>query len=108
MRVTNNLRKAPPFRAGMQAKVLGWRLLAINILLDDRERSTTARCCTSVDNRKTQAVFVCTSCGHETNADVNAARNILAAGHAVLACGEIAQQGFSLKQEPAEAIQVFA
>ena len=33
---------------------------------------------------------------------------ILAAGHAVLACGEIAQQGFSLKQEPAEAIQVFA
>ena len=76
-------------------------------------RNTSRKCnvCghTSADNRKTQAVFVCTSCGHEANADVNAACNILAAGHAVLiACGEIAQQGFSLKQEPAEAIQVFA
>ncbi|PAZ53826.1 transposase, partial [Escherichia coli] len=34
------------------------------------------------------------------NADVNGARNILAAGHAVLACGGRAQSGRPLKQEP--------
>ncbi|MCX5814287.1 MAG: hypothetical protein NT178_18930, partial [Proteobacteria bacterium] len=31
-----------------------------------------------------------------------------AAGHAVLACGEIAQSGYSMKQEPTEAIQACA
>lgn len=31
----------------------------------------------SADNRKTQAQFRCVACGHEENADVNAARNIL-------------------------------
>ncbi|EOK4315458.1 hypothetical protein, partial [Escherichia coli] len=36
--------------------------------------------------------------------DVNGARNILAAGHAVLACGEMVQSGRSLKQEPPEMI----
>ncbi len=34
------------------------------------------------------------------NADVNGARNILAAGHAVLACGGMVQSGRPLKQEP--------
>jgi len=34
-------------------------------------------------NRKSQAVFVCTTCGYQANADINAARNILAAGFAV-------------------------
>ena len=38
------------------------------------------------DNRKSQAVFLCTACGYACNADVNAARNI-AAGHAVNARG---------------------
>ena len=37
------------------------------------------------------------------NADLNAARNILAAGHAVLACGEMMQSGHSVKQELTEA-----
>ena len=41
----------------------------------------------SPNNRKTQSQFSCASCGHEANADLNAARNILAAGLAVLACG---------------------
>ena len=52
---------------------------------------TSQKCskCGSVssDNRKKQSEFACVSCGHETNADLNAARNILAAGRAVLACG---------------------
>ncbi len=46
--------------------------------------------------------------GYTANADVNGARNILAAGHAVLACGEMVQSGRSLKQEPTEMIQATA
>ena len=34
------------------------------------------------------AVFECTKCGHAENADLNAAKIILARGHRVLACGE--------------------
>ncbi|MBO0881499.1 MAG: transposase [Mycobacterium sp.] len=33
------------------------------------------------NSRKSQAEFKCTACGHTSNADLNAARNI-AAGHA--------------------------
>jgi len=50
-------------------------------------------------SRKSQAKFCCISCGYTENADINAARNILAAGHAVLACGEDALAP-SVKQEP--------
>ncbi|EEU3763862.1 transposase, partial [Escherichia coli] len=50
----------------------------------------------------------CQVCGYTANADVNGARNILAAGHAVLACGEMVQSGRSLKQEPTEMIQATA
>ncbi|MDE1496775.1 transposase, partial [Xenorhabdus bovienii] len=39
------------------------------------------------------------------NADINGARNILAAGHAALACGEMAALGYSMKQAPPEASQ---
>jgi len=55
-------------------------------------RNTSRRCSacghTTPENRKTQAVFHCVACGHREHADVNAAKNILAAGHAVLAHGE--------------------
>jgi len=75
-------------------------------------RNTSRKCTicghTAADNRTSQASFRCTACGHEANADVNAACNILAAGHAVLACGEIAHLGFSMNQEPTEAIQAYA
>ncbi|MFM9019162.1 MAG: zinc ribbon domain-containing protein [Actinomycetota bacterium] len=61
--------------------------------------NTSRQCsaCGHIDpsNRKSQAVFACTSCGHQEHADINAARNIArggakaplistgAAGHAV-------------------------
>jgi IS605 OrfB family transposase len=38
-------------------------------------------------NRKTQDRFCCTSCYFTEHADINAAMNILAAGHAAMACG---------------------
>ncbi len=57
---------------------------------------TSQRCsaCGRVDakSRKSQAVFVCTSCGYAGHADVNAARNI-AAGHAVTARGRTGPPG---------------
>ncbi|MBL1353266.1 MAG: transposase, partial [Zetaproteobacteria bacterium] len=37
--------------------------------------------------RVSQSKFLCQQCGHSANADHNAALNILAAGHAVFACG---------------------
>ncbi len=48
--------------------------------------SQKCSCCghTAKKNRQSQAVFVCVACGYEANADINGARNILAAGHAVL------------------------
>ena len=44
--------------------------------------------CVSKDNRKTQALFKCISCGHQGNADVVAAINIKERGRSSLACGE--------------------
>ena len=60
------------------------------------------------ENRLSQSKFRCQVCGYTANADVNGARNILAAGHAVLACGEMVQSGRPLKQEPTEMIQATA
>ncbi len=81
---------------------LGGEVLAV----DPKYTSQRCSCCSSVSklNRKSQSRFECTSCGYTANADLNAARNILAAGHAVLACGEIVQQDNSVKQEPSEGI----
>jgi len=63
--------------------------------------SQKCSCCghTAKDNRVSQSKFQCLRCGHTENADHNAAKNILAAGHAVLACGvdAVATTG---KQEP--------
>lgn len=63
---------------------LGGEVIAVN-------PKNTSRCCpvchsTSADNRKTQSEFECTVCGYADNADLNAALNILRAGHARLAC----------------------
>jgi putative transposase len=74
-------------------------------------KHTSAKCSkcgfTSKENRKSQSKFLCLGCSHAENADLNAARNILAAGLAVLACGET-PIGISLKQEPTVAARVLA
>jgi len=72
---------------------------------------TSQRCplcgCVSAANRLTQARFRCVECLHEDNADVIGAKNILARGHRVAACGEAVRRcvssAASKKQEPAEA-----
>ncbi|HBV2932943.1 TPA: transposase [Escherichia coli] len=72
--------------------------------------SQRCTCCghTAKENRLSQSKFRCQVCGYTANADVNGARNILAAGHAVLACGGMVQSGRPLKQEPTEMIQATA
>ena len=57
----------------------------------------------SADNRRSQAQFACVACGYENHADVVGAINVLERGQRLLACGELAQSGRSMKQEPAEA-----
>jgi putative transposase len=63
--------------------------------------------CVSAENRLTQARFCCVRCLYEENADVVGAKNILARGHRVTACGEAVSRcvssAASRKQEPAEA-----
>ena len=85
---------------------LGGEVLAVN----PRNTSRTCPCCghVSAENRPTQAKFECVECGFEENADLVGAINVLAAGHAVLACGGTAQSGRPMKQEPAEANQAVA
>ena len=72
--------------------------------------SQRCACCghTAKENRLSQSKFRCQICGYTANADVNGARNILAAGHAVLARGGMEQSGRPLKQEPTEIIQATA
>ncbi len=72
--------------------------------------SQRCACCghTAKENRLSQSQFRCQVCGYTANADVNGARNILATGHAVLACGGMVQSGRPLKQEPTEMIQATA
>ncbi|MBT9177574.1 MAG: hypothetical protein DDT20_01909 [Firmicutes bacterium] len=78
---------------------------------------TSQRCaaCGYVDagNRQSQSVFRCLSCGHEANADLNAAVNILVAGSCpdtLNACGvdgrrwsPLVSAQFAMKQESAVA-----
>ena len=81
----------------------GGQVLAVN----PRNTSRTCPCCKhiSAGNRLTQAKFECVECGYAENADLVGAINILAAGHAVLACGVTGQQDCTVKHEPAEGIR---
>ena len=91
------------FRRQLQYKQvwLGGDVLAVPA----RNTSRTCPACghVSADNRQTQAKFACVECGYENNADMVGAINVLERGHRLLACGELAQSGRSVKQEPAEA-----
>ncbi len=109
-------------KAGLNRSILskGWH--AFELALRNAARTTgstivktpatytSQRCfvCRSVDpaSRESQAVYRCTTCGHSGHADVNAARNILAAGRkeadvlqAVTACGDLQPLGGSAKQQ---------
>jgi putative transposase len=91
------------FRRQLEYKT-AWRggyFVAVN----PKNTSRTCPCCShiSVDNRKTQALFACIKCGHDANADHVGAINVLAAGHAAIACGGTAQSGHLSKQEPTKA-----
>ncbi len=99
----------------------GGRVIPVNPAYTSR----TCRICghECAENRKSQELFQCVACGHAENADVHAAKNILAAGHAVwameqasagsapVACGGVVRRprGASravaapTKQEPTEA-----
>lgn len=61
------------------------------IYIEVPPKHTSQKCnkCNTVDkgNRNASA-FECLNCGHKDNADINAAKNILVAGHAMVACGE--------------------
>jgi putative transposase len=93
------------FRRQLEYKLLwnGGKLLAV----PPHNTSRSCPCCGHVsrDNRITQAKFLCVDCGYENHADVVGALNVLERGHRLLACGESAQSGGSMKQEPTEATQ---
>ena len=71
------------------------------LLVDARNTSRTCSACghVSAENRRNQVSFICVSCGHASNADTNAAKNILGrAGCARIACGDPSVDG-STRQE---------
>lgn len=80
----------------------GGQVLAINPAYTSQKCASCGY--TARENRQSQSQFECQVCGYSANADVNGARNILAAGHAALACGERVRSGHSVKQEPTEMI----
>ena len=91
------------FRRQLDYK-LAWRgghLIAV----PPHNTSRTCPACghVSADNRRSQAQFACVACGYENHADVVGAINVLERGQRLLACGELAQSGRSMKQKPAEA-----
>ncbi len=97
------------FRRQLQYK-LPW---AGGMLIAVPPQQTSQQCpvcdCVSAANRPTQARFCCVECLHEDNADVIGAKNILARGHRVVACGEAVSRcvssAASSKQEPVEATE---
>ena len=90
------------FRRQLDCKLAwnGGHLIAV----PPQNTSRTCPCCGHVakENRQTQARFECVDCGFEGYADVVGAINVLRAGYARLACGELAQTGDFVKQEPTD------
>lgn len=96
------------FRRQLQYK-LAWRG-GVMVAVPPQNTSQTCPDCghVSPDNRRTQARFQCIGCGYTNHADVVGAIIILERGLRLLACGELAQSGHSVKQEPTEATTQFA
>jgi putative transposase len=105
-------------KAGLNRAILdkGWHALELALLSKARYTGTqlvkinpaytsqTCNACKHVNpkSRESQAVFWCTACGFRCNADVNAAKNILAAGLAVTGRGDLAIRR-SVKRQPTTA-----
>jgi len=76
---------------GTFSTLLGYKLADRGGELIEVPPEYTSQTCSSCGHvskasRISQSEFCCVACGHEANADTNAALNILAAGHAVSAC----------------------
>ncbi|MFA5299626.1 MAG: transposase, partial [Lutibacter sp.] len=69
---------------GMFRDMLSYKTNVIRV--DPKYTSQTCSECGSVDaeSRNSQSEFVCTHCGYKCNADVNAAKNILGRGMAII------------------------
>ncbi|MBA7587613.1 hypothetical protein ES708_29644 [subsurface metagenome] len=69
--------------------------------VDAKYTSQKCSCCgnTEKGNRKSREIFKCLNCGHEENADINAAKNILTVGRTGIACQANCMSG--RQQEPA-------
>lgn len=76
---------------GYKCEWRGGRLVKVNPAYTSQTCSACGYCESA--NRPSQAVFHCVSCGHAENADVNAAKNILAVGQTVNACGAVEMAG---------------
>jgi putative transposase len=108
-------------KAGLNRGILaaGWSLLVTRLeqkapgrveKINPAYTSQTCNACQHVAaaSRQSQAVFRCVACGHQANADVNAARNIrdrepTAVGRTVAARGDRAKSARSVKREPQRA-----
>ena len=89
-------------KAGLNRSILatGWekiqQMLTYKAQVTTVNPASTSQTCAKCghldkDLRRSQLVFHCTSCGHEANADVNAAKNILASGVGATAQGAVSQ-----------------
>jgi len=67
-------------RAMIEYKATAAGVLAVPVPPKNTSRQCSQCGHTAKENRESQAVFSCIKCGHTTNADINAANNILALG----------------------------
>ncbi|MFJ3791011.1 RNA-guided endonuclease InsQ/TnpB family protein [Kitasatospora sp. NPDC090091] len=104
-------------KAGLNRSILdkGWHMLELAlrnaarttgtqiVLVPAAYTSQTCNECKHVDpkSRESQASFRCTACGHTAHADVNAAKNIKAAGQAVSGRGDLGNTRSVKRQPPA-------
>ncbi|MEO3875583.1 transposase [Nonomuraea sp. B12E4] len=108
-------------KAGLNRGILaaGWGRLVTRLeqkapgrveRIDPRLTSQTCNACGHIarESRESQALFGCVACGHQDNADVNAARNVrdTAAGHAVAARGGSPSGGLVNREPQRDLLQV--